>query len=312
MSEQTIPRYIIDAMLEDLRQKAKQSDTYKILTERKYHKVEGYPDWMDIMTTFAVAVEGCANSIKSFQKEQILMFVALIYNYIEKKSNTYWISSELYAIKMNFQKPEISEFTNILPHGLILFPTDSAPKNEENDSIDWLIFAHMQVGESLPIIKVNKKDVALLPTKNECIIWATQTKNTTIYVGIISKKIDFHVIKFKGKLVNEKDAYLCNQISKILVSTLVVQNDFPKEAVRQQIKHSQNKQHTIQEGDSQFLNPKWIGIDMKVYEHKAPVGTHNSPIPHTRKAHTRRQRYGKGRQEVKIIEIKSTQVNKNK
>jgi len=300
----------------NIRKAAKNSDTYKKLTKRKYRPVDGYEDWLDIMVEFAVALNGAAAGIKTLQLNPLLMLtVELVNNYIVKKSSTYWLNKDLANTLKSCDIPDgINELPSTIPHGLILLPSEYAPIDDEGDPINWILFSKMKAGEQFPAILVGKRYVLPEPIEKDCILWVSQTKETTLYSGAITTEFKYHAITPTGITPTQSERVIIQEISNLLLQSLLISQWYPEYTeVESGTGFSNQKVHRSTKKENTWLNPKWIGdLYKKSSNPRKPHqgGTHESPFRHTRRGHWRNQAYGPKWSEHRMILIESAEVNK--
>lgn len=299
-----------------IRNNTKNSDIYRKLTRRKYRPVSGYEDWLDIMLEFAIALDGVAKGIETLALNPLLMLtVELINNYQVKHSQTYWLDKDLALALKNCDIPEgISELPASIPHGLILLPTEYAPLDKLQDSINWILFSKMQAGEQFPAILVGKRYAVPEPIEKDCILWVSQTKNTALYSGGITSDFKYHSVNPTGITPDSNDKNLIEEISNLLLQSLLIAQWYPEytEAAQSGTGFSKQKTQKSVKKENTWLNPKWIG-DLYKKRPKTPYqgGTHASPVSHMRRGHWRNQAYGPKWSSRRMILIEPTEVNRS-
>ena len=298
----------------DIRKAATRSDTYRLLTKRKYRPVSGYQDWLDIMVEFAIALNGAATGIRTLKLNPLLMLtVELINNYQVKKSNTYWLDKDLANTLKSCDIPDgISELPSTIPHGLLILPIEYAPLDNNGNPINWIVFSKMRAGEEFPAIVVGKQYVVPEPITKDCILWASQTKETALYSGAITADFKHHLVNPTGIAPTQNDKALVQEISNLLLQSLLVAQWYPQytEIPESGTGFSKQKTHSSIKKENVWLNPKWIGDLYKKRSVKKPHqgGTHESPVHHTRRGHWRNQAYGPKWSEHRMILIEPTEV----
>ena len=304
---------ILEEIYKKARSAAKQSATYQKLTKRKYRPLRGYENWLDIMLEFAIAIEGSAKGVTSLGLNPLLlMTLKLISSYQEKHSNTYWLDEDLARTLQDCDIPEkINELPSAIQHGLLLLPCEYAPRDQEGDSINWILFSKMFAGEQFPKITIGKQSMPPHKVEENAIFWVGQTRETALYSGVITEDFNSQAVNPIGG----SDAHsVVKKISNLLLQSLLIAQWYPEytEVHESGVGFQSNAQKSVKK-ENAWLNPKFIGDLYKKQRTKvsAPLlGTHASPVRHTRRGHWRNQACGVQWSEHRMILIEPTDVNR--
>lgn len=316
---------------------ARDSVLYKRLIKRNFRQHRGYASFKTIANTIAMSLKcsssGVAPRLFKEDKTYTNSIIAC------------WLACDdpifpVYAIKQDLaehvQKQKlprnIGQLEKVFNVGMFLLP-QGLITNPDEYSVDWILIIHFDnptfekslerfyqfLGGTVDAETSVTLDIAEGQRK---VMWATNLSNTVFYNNNLElpKKGKPIIGEFEiyGDL-KEKDNISVERKFTDKIDNLVLQILWHMQQPREVVEPAPIRPNSMTSqrhgfGKESALEPIWIGLDTPPILVKKPHqgGTHASPVEHPRGGHPRRQRYGKGRQEVKMIYVKPTIVNRKK
>lgn len=240
----------------------------------------------------------CVNCQKPFEDAFIALPVSNILNIS-------WINIRIYDAN-DFDKRQLGGW---LPLNQFSYHALGQPYGDHNKSIFRDI-------DDLDVME------ALARTRSFIIVWCTSDiKGERLSdLLLLDKELDNNVVEFNQRISTRHSKYKDNGIDYTRLDEI---NNFVINFIGYLTEPSQivyapqpeTIEPTRKMKASEKLNLKsytFLDVKPEVIIKKEPVGTHRSPEPHLRRGHYRRQRYGKGLKQEKLIFIPELKVNATK
>ena len=197
----------------------------------------------------------------------------------------YWLASELAESLIETDIPD--NWTGLKPfinRGILLLPKGCLEYSGfgETESVDWLYFE----------VKTDKSQInSNLDNDEPAILWTSSSDRLTVFSGIIDLKDNFAL----DVSLSEKNKLIVEQVSKLLLNTMLVLNYKPE-----LLDEQPSKSKGVGFGNAGKLpstiarNPVWIG---KVYSKEREYSKQSGrlirpPREHYRRGHWARRRHG--------------------
>ena len=307
---------IFEKLYPQIRQRAKESDVFKQITKRKYRPVAGYIDWQEIMVEFAVCLNGISTLINQGNANpMILLSAELINNYCQKKSPSYWLDKDLCRTLTECDIPEgIKELPTAISQGLILFPSEFAPRDDEEQPVEWVLFSKFEAGDELPAILAGKQYIKSEPIEKTCILWTSQCPDSGLYSGAITTDFQYHAITPTGVSPVPNEKRMATVISNLLLQSLLIAEFYPEYTEYEPESGVGFSKRAVAKPKNQntWLNPQFIGdlYKKKIRSTSYKGGTHASPGMHYRRGHWKNQAYGEKWSQHRMILVPPCTVSK--
>ncbi|BDA66982.1 hypothetical protein CAL7716_011480 [Calothrix sp. PCC 7716] len=142
------------------------------------------------------------------------------------------------------------------------FPSHLCPRDSFGYPVDWVVFQYVKGKKIMPCdIRYDRKDSKLL--YGESIVWATSTQNQIFTGAILAQNLsNAGVVRDKQPFVEEVEATSL-AIGNLLLHSLNAGANPERKLI--EAKGFTKNQHKANEKEPTFLNPKWIGREVKVY-----------------------------------------------
>ncbi|OKH55192.1 hypothetical protein NIES2101_04290 [Calothrix sp. HK-06] len=240
----------------------------------------------------------------------LLQKLQLINNFATQRGNSYWVDEDFIRGINNLSKPK--ELPKSFPCGLLMFPSYLCPHDSLGQPVDWVLFEYVKANDAIApfYIQQNKIEINLNQIIGESIFWATWTQSKLFTGAILALDLSNAILTPNQQSLTKEVAVISRTIGYLLLHSLNAGAN-PERKLIEAKGFTKNQQHKASEEEPIYLNPKWIGREVKVYHRETARGTHRSPITHQRREYTRQQRCGKGLQEIRSVNVRATVVNKN-
>ena len=295
-------------------EKAKQSELYKFLTQRRFHKTPGYGRFDRAVSGITAMVE-VGRIIKKrhiFSDTGLSLGLQVFTDLVATPQFPVLAIDKklLQALDQTAISPEITELKPILRTGLILLPQKTL-KTPDGDWIDWLVFRHTQAGELLTPVETADGLNANIRTQDNLIAWAAQPSGIT---WASNRAVD-EWFEYRPVVEETDDVLFSNRVSNLVANLLLYFQAYP-----QDIEPSTSSTRTgagfgtPKVRSPKILSPRWVGRSYEQPKETQPRSSqqhqkHQSPQTHWRRGHWRRVPIGKGRTGRKWCWIKPVLVN---
>lgn len=293
--------------------KAKESDLYKSLSQRRFHKTPGYG-------RFNRAISGIVAIIKVGQvlsKRHLFadtglalglqVFTDLI---VTPQFPVLAIDKKLLdALDQTTVSPELMSLKPVLRTGLILLPQKTL-QTPDGDWLDWLVFRHTQAGEYLTPVETADGLNTNVRTQENLIAWAAQPSGITWSANRgVNQWIEY---QSSPAIDQTEDIAFSDRISNLVANLLLYFQAYPEDIEPSTQSTGPGTGFGKSEMRSpKILSPRWVGRNYRQPQERPSQGhrKHTSPQMHWRRGHWRRVPVGKGRKGRKWCWIKPVLVN---
>ncbi|MGK7949914.1 MAG: hypothetical protein AB4368_14295 [Xenococcaceae cyanobacterium] len=281
--------------LDLIKNSIKKTKAYKAISKNlNYRSCKGYSNTQNIAANLAAQVIIAEQYLDGLLPKELAHTAestpTKIFLYAAKKAEhelvpCYWLASELAESLIETDIPD--DWTGLKPfidRGFLLLPKNCIEYSGfgETESIDWLYFEVMTIPPELRTDNTSNEPV---------ILWTSSSDRLTVFSGIIDLKDNFDL----DVSLSEKNKLIVEQVSKLLLNTILVLNYKPE-----LLDEQPSKSKGVGFGNAGKLpstiarNPVWIG---KVYSKEREYSKQSGrlirpPREHYRRGHWARRRHG--------------------
>jgi hypothetical protein len=227
----------------------------------------------------------------------------LIVNAAVNQIPVYYVGKGIFDELRNrpVDEERLEKFDFPLKDAIFLFP-ENRILDEGGDSVDWLIY-HYSISNDPLSIRYRTITFSVAPSDRPKITWCStlESNGSTFFVQIDPGDYRFSLdkrIRGSADLSNIDDTAV-KEVSKLLVNIL----QYMETEIYEEVPLGFSSKHKLRDLISTRLLPNWVKPKIIREFREDRGGHHRSPIPHTRREHTRRIRDSEGNV-VKTINVR--------